>query len=41
MDIQRNAGVDCVVLGVIGDVAHLDPHDFLIQPGVERIMPVS
>ena len=41
MQIQRNAGVDCVVLGVIGDVAHLDPHDFLIQPGVERIMPVS
>ena len=25
MQIQRNAGVDCVVLGVIGDVAHLDP----------------
>ena len=41
MQIQRNAGVDCVVLGVIGDVAHLDPTDFLIQPGVERIMPVS
>ena len=41
MQIQRNAGVGCVVLGVIGDVAHLDPHDFLIQPGVERIMPVS
>ncbi|MGN0995393.1 MAG: 3-deoxy-7-phosphoheptulonate synthase, partial [Candidatus Ventricola sp.] len=41
MDIQRNAGVDCVVLGVIGDVAHLDPQDFLIRPGVERIMPVS
>ena len=41
MQIQRNAGVDCVVLGVIGDVAHLDPQDFLIQPGVERIMPVS
>ena len=40
MQIQRNAGVDCVVLGVIGDVAHLDPTDFLIQPGVERIMPV-
>ena len=41
MQIQRNAGVDCVVLGVIGDVAHLDPTDFLIQPGVERFMPVS
>ena len=41
MQIQRNAGVGCVVLGVIGDVAHLDPTDYLIQPGVERIMPVS
>lgn len=41
MQIQRNAGVDCTVLGVIGDVAHLDPQDFLIRPGVERIMPVS
>ena len=41
MQVQRNAGVDCTVLGVIGDVASLDPHDFLMQPGVERVMPVS
>ena len=41
MQVQRNAGVDCTVLGVLGDVASLDPHDFLIQPGVERVMPVS
>ena len=41
MQVQRNAGVDCTVLGVLGDVAKLDPHDFLIQPGVERVMPVS
>lgn len=26
MQIQRSAGVGCVVLGVIGDVAHLEPH---------------
>ena len=39
MQVQRNAGVDCTVLGVLGDVAKLDPHDFLIQPGVERVMP--
>ena len=32
MQVQRNAGVDCTVLGVLGDVAKLDPHDFLIQP---------
>lgn len=32
---------NCTVLGVLGDVARLDPHDFLIQPGVERVMPVS
>ena len=37
MQVQRNAGVDCTVLGVLGDVASLDPHDFLIQPGVERV----
>ena len=37
MQVQRNAGVDCTVLGVLGDVARLDPHDFLIQPGVERV----
>ena len=41
MQVQRNAGVDCTVLGVLGDVARLDPHDFLIQPGVERVMPFS
>ena len=32
MQVQRNAGVDCTVLGVLGDVARLDPHDFLILP---------
>ena len=41
MQIQRNSGVDCTVLGVLGDVARLDPHNYLIQPGVERVMPVS
>ena len=41
MQVQRNAGVDCTVLGVLGDVARLDPHDFLTRPGVERVMPVS
>ena len=41
MQVQRNAGVDCTVLGVLGNVASLDPHDFLVKPGVERVMPVS
>ena len=41
MQVQRNAGVDCTVLGLLGDVARLDPHDFLVKPGVERVMPVS
>lgn len=41
MQVQRNNGVDCTVLGVIGDVASLDPETFLLLPGVERVMPVS
>ena len=41
MQVQRNQGVDCTVLGVLGDVAHLDPRDYLVRPGVERIMRVS
>lgn len=41
MQVQRNSGVDCTVLGVIGDVASLDPSDFLMRDGVERVMSVS
>ena len=41
MQVQRNAGVDCTVLGVIGDVASLDHEDFLMHEGVERVMRVS
>ena len=41
MQVQRNSGVDCTVLGVIGNVASLDPTDFLMREGVERVMPVS
>ncbi|WP_102413017.1 3-deoxy-7-phosphoheptulonate synthase [Beduinella massiliensis] len=41
MQVQRNSGVDCTVLGVIGDVASLDPNDFLMRDGVERVMSVS
>lgn len=41
MQIQRNDGLDCTVLGVLGDVARLDPSQFLLREGVERVMPVS
>ncbi len=41
MQVQRNDGVDCTVLGVIGDVARLDYEAFLLREGVERVMPVS
>ena len=41
MQVQRNDGVDCVVLGVIGDVARLDPTAFSLRAGVDRVMSVS
>ena len=41
MQVQRNNGVDCTVLGVLGDVASLDHEDFLMREGVERVMRVS
>lgn len=41
MQVQRNNGVDCTVLGVIGDVASLDQEAFTLLPGVERVMRVS
>ncbi len=41
MQVQRNSGVDCTVLGVIGELASLDPSDFLMRDGVERVMSVS
>ncbi|MEG0766389.1 MAG: 3-deoxy-7-phosphoheptulonate synthase [Clostridia bacterium] len=41
MTVQRNNGVHCTVLGVLGDVTSLEPASFTLRPGVERVMSVS
>ena len=41
MNVQRNEGVHCTVLGVIGDTGILDTDALTMRPGVERIMRVS
>ena len=41
MNVQRNEGVHCTVLGVIGDTGILDTDALTRRPGVERIMRVS
>ena len=41
MNVQRNEGVHCTVLGVIGDTCILDTDALTMRPGVERIMRVS
>ena len=41
MNVQRNEGVHCTVLGVIGDTGILDTNALTMRPGVERIMRVS
>lgn len=37
--MQINAGVDCVVLGVLGDTALVDKEQVMLMEGVERIIP--
>lgn len=41
MNVQRNEGVHCTVLGVIGDTGILDTDALTMRPGVDRIMRVS
>ncbi len=41
MQVQRNDGVDCTVLGVLGDIARLDPTAYALRAGVDRVMRVS
>ena len=33
MQVQRNAGVDCTVLGVLGDTTQVDPDSIELCPG--------
>lgn len=41
LNVQRNEGVHCTVLGVIGDTGIVDTDALSMRPGVERIMRVS
>ncbi len=41
LQVQINAGVDCVVLGVLGDTALVDKEQVMLMEGVERIIPVQ
>jgi len=41
MQVQVNQGVDCVVLGVLGDTTQVDKEQITLMEGVERIIPVQ
>lgn len=41
LQVQINTGVDCVVLGVLGDTALVDKEQVMLMEGVERIIPVQ
>lgn len=41
MQIQINTGVECTVLGIIGDTLKIDREAYSLRPGVDRIMKVS
>lgn len=41
VQVQINSGVDCTVLGVIGDTASIDRESFSVRPGVERVVRVQ
>ena len=40
MQVGVNNGVECVVLGVLGDTTILDKEHYGLRPGVERVMSV-
>lgn len=41
MQVQINSGVECTVLGVLGDTASLDENTLSMRKGVERVMRVQ
>ncbi|MEI6101622.1 MAG: 3-deoxy-7-phosphoheptulonate synthase, partial [Eubacteriales bacterium] len=41
MQVQINSGVQCTVLGVLGDTASLDENSLGMRHGVERVMRVQ
>ncbi|MDL2288398.1 3-deoxy-7-phosphoheptulonate synthase [Oscillospiraceae bacterium OttesenSCG-928-F05] len=41
MQVQVNTGINCVVLGIIGDTHSLDRDKISLMPGVERVLPVQ
>ena len=41
IQVQKNEGVECTVLGLLGDTASLDRDALSMRQGVERVMQVS
>src|SRR5664279_3295740 len=41
MQVQINTGVQCTVLGVLGDTASLDENNLGMRCGVDRVMRVQ
>ncbi|MDL2237800.1 3-deoxy-7-phosphoheptulonate synthase [Christensenellaceae bacterium OttesenSCG-928-K19] len=41
MQVQVNDGVECTVLGVLGDTYTIDKETFSMMPGVERVVSVQ
>ena len=41
IQVQKNEGVECTVLGLLGDTASLDKDALSMRQGVERVMQVS
>ncbi len=41
MNVQENSGVECVVLGVIGDTYTVDKEAISMLPGVDRVVSVQ
>ena len=40
-DVHRSTGSDQTVLGVVGDVASVDPREFELFDGVQEVVRVS
>ena len=41
VDVQVNTGTQCTVLGVLGDTHAIDKEKLLMEPNVDRVMPVQ
>ena len=41
LDVMTNRGVDCTVLGLLGDTSKIDPDTLMLNVHVDRVMRIA